>query len=318
MTEPPGSAALDRSPRAEPPGECDLVVVGAGIIGLAVAREALRRRPGASVAVLEREAEVGFHQTGHNSGVIHAGIYYRPGSLKARLCVEGARELYEFCEEHGIQAEACGKLIVATEEGELPRLDELERRGRENAVPGLRRLRGDEIPEHEPHARGIAALLSPRTGVVDFPTVAAALAAEVREAGGVVATRCAVTGVEQRGGRIALRHERGETRARFAVFCAGGWSDRLAEAAGAPADPRIVPFRGAWMRLRQDRRHPVRSLIYPVPDPSLPFLGVHLSRWSNGEVLIGPTALLAGARDAYRMRRVRGRDLAATLAWPGT
>ena len=302
----------------DPRGECDLAVVGAGIIGLAVAREMLSRRPQLSVTVLEREDEVGFHQTGHNSGVIHAGIYYNPGSLKAKLCVEGAAEMYEFCEQHGVDHQRCGKVIVALDESELPGLDELERRGRKNGVPGLRRLSGEELREIEPHAAGVAALHSPNTGIADFPGVARALAAQLGERGVSVATGAGVTGVSVDGGRVRLSHAGGETRARFAVFCAGGWSDRLAVMAGAPAEPRIVPFRGAYLRLKPERRELVRSLIYPVPDPNLPFLGVHLTRHTNGDVLVGPTALLAGARDAYALRKIRPRDLAATAGWPGS
>jgi 2-hydroxyglutarate dehydrogenase len=303
---------------AQPPGRADLAVVGAGILGLAVARELLRRDPARRVVVLEREQQIGFHQTGHNSGVIHAGIYYAPGSLKAQLCVEGARELYAFCEEHAIAHERCGKVIVATEPGELAALDELERRGRANGVPDLKRLDAAGLARVEPHARGLAALHSPHTGIADFAAVARALAQEVRESGGEVVTGCGVTGVQTGDRSIRLVHERGALEAGHAVFCAGGWSDRLAVAAGADPDPRIVPFRGAYLRLRADRRHLVRGLIYPVPDPTLPFLGVHLSKHTSGDVLIGPTALLAGARDAYPLRRVRARDVADTLRWPGT
>ena len=302
----------------DPEADCDVAVVGAGIVGLATARALALGEGALRVTVLEREPEVGLHQTGHNSGVVHAGIYYEPGSLKARLCVEGARELYDYCEEHGVAHERCGKVIVARSEAELGALDELERRGRANGVPDLRRLGPGELREVEPHAAGVAALHSPFTGIADFPGVARAMAREL-EAGEVpVATGCGVRGVELRGRRIVLRHERGETAARFAVFCAGGWSDRLAVASGASPDPRIVPFRGAYLRLRPERRHLVRSLVYPVPDPRLPFLGVHLTRHTSGDVLIGPTAMLAPARDAYSLGRVRGRDLAATLAWPGT
>jgi 2-hydroxyglutarate dehydrogenase len=297
--------------------ECDVVVVGGGILGLAVARELLRRRAGASVTVLERERALARHQTGHNSGVIHAGIYYEPGSLKARLCVEGARELYAYCEEHGVRFERLGKLIVARDESELGRLDELERRGRANEVPGLRRVDAQGLREIEPHARGVAGLHSPATGVVDFAEVALALAADVQAAGGRVEAGCEVTGIDAAdgaahaagssgGGRIRLVHSRGETRARFAVLCAGAWADELAVMAGADPDPRIVPFRGAYLRLRPDRSHLVRGLVYPVPDPALPFLGVHLSRHIDGNVSLGPSALLAPAR------------LAHSLAWPGT
>jgi 2-hydroxyglutarate dehydrogenase len=293
-------------------------VVGGGIIGLAVARELLARTPGASVCVLEREPELGTHQTGHNSGVIHAGVYYAPGSLKARLCVEGAREMYEYCRARGIASERCGKLIVATDASELGRLEELERRAQANGVEGIRRLDAAGIEAIEPHARGVAALHSPATGIADFAAVARAYAGDVHAAGGVVATDCEVLGVEHAPRSLRLRHSHGATEADHAVFCAGAWADRLAVAAGADPDPRIVPFRGAYLRLAPERRHLVRSLIYPVPDPSLPFLGVHLTKHIDGDVLIGPTALMAGARDAYSLRTVRARDLRDTLAWPGT
>jgi 2-hydroxyglutarate dehydrogenase len=302
----------------DPAGECDVAIVGAGILGLAVARELHSRDPALSIRVLEKEDGVGRHQTGHNSGVLHAGIYYMPGSLKARLCVEGMREMYEYCERNDIAFERCGKVIVALDESELPGLDELERRGQANGVPGLRRLDGAELREVEPHARGVAALHSPATGIVDFGGVARQLARDLEEAGVPVHTGCAIEAAAPGGDRIALRHTRGETRARQAVFCAGLWSDRLAVAAGGSPDPRIVPFRGGYLRLKPERRELVRSLIYPVPDPALPFLGVHLTRHADGDVLIGPTALMVGARDAYEVAKLRPRDLGATLAWPGT
>jgi L-2-hydroxyglutarate oxidase len=301
-----------------PPRDCDIAVIGAGIVGLAAARELRARHPGASVAVLEREPAIATHQTGHSSGVVHAGIYYRPGSLKASLCVEGARELYEYCEERGIRIARAGKVIVATEPAELPRLDELERRGRENEVPGLRRITADELREIEPHATGIAALHSPATGVVDFREVAASLASELTGSGATLSTGCGVEAISADSGGISLSHGNGELRAGAAVFCAGLWSDRLAVMAGASAEPRIIPFRGAYLSLRPERRHLVRTSIYPVPDPDLPFLGVHLTRDLDGSVHVGPSALIAGARDAYRLTRFRARDLASTLAWPGT
>jgi 2-hydroxyglutarate dehydrogenase len=303
---------------AEPPQSCDLAVVGGGIVGLAVARELILRNPRSSVCVLERETEVGTHQTGHNSGVIHAGVYYTPGSLKARLCVEGAREMYEYCAERGIANERCGKLIVATDASELSRLEEIERRAKANGVPGLRRVDAAGIEELEPHARGIAGLHSPSTGIADFAAVARAYAEDVLEAGGAVATACEVTDVTIETRSLRLTHSRGTTEAGHAVFCAGAWADRLAVTAGADPDPRIVPFRGAYLRLVPERRDLVRSLIYPVPDPSLPFLGVHLTKHISGEVLIGPTALMAGARDAYSLGTIRGRDVLDTLTWPGT
>lgn len=299
------------------PPRCDVAVVGGGILGLAVARELSRRHPHASLCVLEREHRLAGHQTGHNSGVIHAGIYYAPGSLKARLCVEGARELYRHCEERGIRCSRRGKLVIAVEPSELPRLHELHRRASANGVGGLRLLDGDRIAEVEPHAQGVAALHSPQTGIVDFAAVARSYAEDVLASGGRILTGCKVVRADERHGRLAIEHSHGFTEARCAIFCAGAWSDRLAVACGAEANPRIVPFRGAYLRLRPHRRQLVQGLIYPVPDPRLPFLGVHLTRTIAGEVLVGPTALLAGARDAYRLGQVRGSDLLDTVCWPG-
>jgi 2-hydroxyglutarate dehydrogenase len=295
----------------------DVAVVGGGIVGLATARALALR--GRRVLVLEREARLGAHQTSHNSGVIHQGIYYAPGSLKARLCREGADALYEYCAGHGIPAEPCGKVVVAVRDSDLPRLDDLERRARANGVPGLERLGPAELRAIEPEATGLAALHSPRTGIVDFAAVAASYARDVEAEGGEIRTGAPVRAVLDRPGGAEVLLGGGEVvRAPRAVTCGGAWSDRLAAASGAPLDLRIVPFRGAYLKLRADRTHLVRGQIYPVPDPSLPFLGVHLSRTIGGEVLLGPTALLAGARDAYRLARVRRADLGATLRWPGT
>lgn len=281
---------------AELPERCDTVVVGGGIIGLAVARELRRRRPDDSIIVLEREAEIARHQTGRNSGVIHQGVYYAPGSLKAALCRRGADLMYAFCEQQAIDVERCGKVIVATSDRELRRLDELHRRGLENGVPGLRRLSSHELREVEPNATGVAALHSPQTGIVDFAAVAMALAGETHVVRGCVVERL----VEETGG-VRVVHRDGETHARFAIACAGLWSAKLAVASGLDEDPRIVPFRGGYHVLREDRRDLVRGLIYPVPDPALPFLGIHLTRRIDGEVLVGPSALLVGG-----------------LGWPGT
>jgi L-2-hydroxyglutarate oxidase len=287
-----------------PAGSCDIAVVGAGILGLAVARELHHRDPDRKLVVLEREPRVAAHQTSHNSGVIHAGIYYRAGSLKARLCAAGARELYDYCDEHGVPYERSGKVIVARDARELERLDALEGRARENEVAGLRRLTGEELLELEPHCRGVAALHSPSTGVVEFAAVAEALARELAQAGVPVTTGCEVAGVRASSRGLVVDHALGRTAARFAVFCAGAWSDVLAERAGAEPDPRIVPFVGRYLYLRPEHAHLVRSLIYPVPDPALPFLGVHLSRHIDGRVSLGPTALLQPRR--------------RSLAWPGT
>ena len=295
-----------------------MAIVGGGIVGQAVARELLIRRPGASLCVLEAEPRIGAHQTGRSSGVIHAGIYYEPGSLKAQLCVEGARALYDYCDEKGVPYRKSGKLVVAVEDSELGRLDELERRGIANSVPRLRRLAGDEIAEIEPNARGVAALHSPATGVVDFVAVATSYADDMEAAGGTLHLGTTVHRAVPLQGKLAIEHSAGTTVAKQAVFCAGLWSDRLAVACGAPADPRIVPFRGGYLKLAPAEAELIRANVYPVPDPDMPFLGAHLTRNFAGDVLIGPSALMAPARDAYDLRRVRRRDLGETLRWPGT
>ena len=301
------------------PSSYDRVVVGAGILGLAVAREVLRRRPTTRLIVVDQAASVGAHQTSHNSGVIHAGVYYAPGSLKAQLCVRGAALMYEYCERHGIEADRIGKLIIATHAGELPGLDELERRARANGVPGIRRIDAQQIKEIEPQATGLAALHSPNTGIVNFQRVCEQLATDVREAGGELRLGWPVTDVQANARQTRLTGPGADAiEATGAVFCAGLAADRLAVLAGASPDPRIVPFRGGYLRLRADRRDLVNGLIYPVPDPSLPFLGVHLTPQIGGEVVLGPSALLVGARDAYALTTIRGRDLVDTFAWPGT
>jgi L-2-hydroxyglutarate oxidase len=283
----------------------DMAVAGGGIVGLATARELALR--GRRVVLLERGPQLGQHQTTHNSGVIHAGIYYAPGSLKARLCVDGAARLYDYCAANGIEAVRCGKLVVAVRDADLPRLDELERRGRANGVPELARLGPDEIPAVEPAARGLGALHSPHTGMVDFGKVAAAYARDVEANGGEIRRGAAVRALIEREDSVEAVLENGDrVPAARAVACAGAWSDRLALASGARPDVRIVPFRGAYLRLQ--RPELVRGQIYPVPDPALPFLGVHLSRTIGGDVIVGPTALLAPAHV----------DLRATLRWPGT
>jgi len=296
----------------------DVAVVGAGIIGLAVANELARRRPDASIVVLEREAAIASHQTSHSSGVIHAGLYYAPGSLKARLTRRGVELLYDYCRARGIEARACGKVVVAAEPRELGRLERLAERALANGVPGARLLNAGEIASIEPHAAGIAALHSPRTGVVDFAAVARALAEDLAAAGHPILTGAEVTSLRPERGAVAVGHRRGALRAGLVVCCAGLWSDRVARLSGGRAEPRIVPFRGAYAQLRADRAQLVRALIYPVPDPELPFLGAHLTRDAGGRVLAGPTALLAASRRAYRLRDAGARDLAETLAWPGT
>lgn len=276
------------------------------------------RRPGTSLAVLDKEPAVGTHQTGHNSGVIHSGIYYAPGSLKARLCTAGARLMYEFCESHGVPAERCGKLIVATHEGELPALGELHRRGTANGVPGLEMVGPGRIREIEPHCSGVEALWSPATGIVDFSRVVRALAGEVTGRGGTILTGREVTGLTGKNGPVVVTTTGGDYTADRVLTCAGLHSDRVAALSGAPAEPRIVPFRGDYWQLRPQRRHLARNLIYPVPDPKFPFLGVHFTRRiGDNAVWLGPNAVLALAREGYRRSAVRPADVAQTLGYPG-
>lgn len=299
-------------------GYYDVAVVGAGIVGLAVARELLTRQPDARLVVIDKQHGVAQHQTGHNSGVIHSGIYYAPGSLKARLCVEGARLMFEYCDENEIPYERCGKLIVALREDELPGLDELESRGRANGVPGLRRVTGAEIQEIEPEGWGLSALHSPNTGIVDFGEVARAIERELRRKGVDFALGCEVKGVGRVGEATVIASTNSTFRVRSAILCAGLGSDRLAVSAGASPDPRIVPFRGAYLHLAADQAPVVRGMIYPVPDPELPFLGVHVTKHIDGHVSLGPTAMLVASREGYSALRVTPRDVVSTLSWPGT
>ena len=296
----------------------DVTVVGAGIVGLASARELLRRRPGLRVALVDKESRAGVHQTGHNSGVIHSGIYYAPGSLKARLCVAGARDLYAYCEANGIPTERCGKVIVATEESELGRLQGLHERGLANGVEGLEMIGPDRLRELEPHCAGIRALWSPATGIVDFALVARGYAGDVRNAGAEVHTGREVRGLRRMADRVVLETTAGELETRRVVTCAGLHADRVAALSDGAREPRIVPFRGDYWQLRPAARSLCRNLIYPVPDPAFPFLGVHATRRiATGEVWLGPNAVLAFAREGYRRRDLRARDLAEALANPG-
>ncbi|MEO6798007.1 MAG: L-2-hydroxyglutarate oxidase [Candidatus Dormibacter sp.] len=295
----------------------DVIVVGGGILGLATARVLLQRRPGLRLTVLEKEAQVGSHQSGHNSGVIHSGLYYQPGSLKATLCLRGARLMTEFCEEHRIPYERCGKLIIATRETERERLLELHRRGTANGVAGLQLVGEDGIRQIEPCARGLLGLYSPTTAIVDFGAVTRALAADVERLGGTIATSTAVHGIHPRGPQIHVITRTGRFETASLVTCGGLFADRLARMTGGPADPRIVPFRGDYLVLKASRRSMVRGLIYPVPDPALPFLGVHTTRRVDGDIWLGPNAVLAFARAGYRFSSVNLNDLAGIVAWPG-
>ena len=295
----------------------DVVVVGAGIVGLAVAREILRRQPHTRLAVLDKESDIAQHQTGHNSGVIHSGIYYKPGSVKAKACVAGAAQLMQFCDEREIPYQRCGKVIIATEEEELPRLNDLLERGNANGCPDLRIIDADELKEVEPHATGIKALLSPNTGIVDYRDVARAYASDIRKSSGQILTNHEVLALHQRPEGTILETSGGYIQAKRVVTCGGLWADRVARLTGAPLEPRIVPFRGDYYILRHDRRHLVRSNIYPVPDPRFPFLGVHLTPRIDGDIWLGPNAVLAFARDGYRFRDVNFGDLREMAGFTG-
>jgi L-2-hydroxyglutarate oxidase LhgO len=292
------------------------VIVGAGILGLATGRELARTTGNAEIVVLEKEREIAAHQTSHNSGVVHAGIYYAPGSLKARLCRRGLGLLRDFCAAHELPYEACGKVVVATDEREVEPLERLAERATANGVPGLRWLTEHELTEVEPNARGVAGLHSPETAIADFGAVARAFAAEITAAGGNVRTGTTVARIDH-DATVELTNG-ARIEADRVIVCAGLEADRLAIASGESAEPRIVPFRGEYWQLRPERAHLVRGLIYPVPDPALPFLGVHLTRKIGGAVLLGPNAILSTARDAYERRRFDPRDVYDAISWPGT
>jgi L-2-hydroxyglutarate oxidase len=294
----------------------DVAVVGGGILGLATARELRRRFPTAAIAVLEKERRIAAHQTGHNSGVIHSGVYYTPGGLKARLCRAGNASMVAFCREQGVPVEICGKLIVATEPEELPRLEALLQRGLANGLK-VRRMDLGEVREREPHVRAIAAIDVPSTGIVDFSQVCDALRRLLEADGVELRLDTEVRGLARANSSHLLRTGAGEIRADYLVNCAGLHSDRLARAAGADPGARIVPFRGEYYELVAKRRDLVRGLVYPVPDPALPFLGVHLTRMIDGSVHVGPNAVPAGSREGYRRGGLSVRDMAATAAWPG-
>jgi L-2-hydroxyglutarate oxidase len=296
--------------------QADLVVVGAGLVGLATAWTFAQRHAGTRVLVLEKESRVGLHQSGRNSGVLHSGIYYKPGSLKALTCRAGLRKLEQFCEEHSIRWQRCGKLIVAVNEGELPALEELERRGRANGV-SVERLGPNEIQQCEPHAAGIAALRVHDTGIIDYAGVCKQLVGLLHRAGHRVVTSGEVFDIKSTAGGVELKTRAGGVAAGHLINCAGLYSDRLARMAGLQPAVRIIPFRGEYYELKPGRRELCRNLIYPVPDPAFPFLGVHLTRMIDGSVECGPNAVLAWAREGYRWTNVSPRDLWDTVSFPG-
>lgn len=293
-------------------------IVGAGVIGLAIGREITMKRPGTRVVVVEKEDRIGVHQTGHNSGVVHAGIYYQPGSLKAQLCTRGAAMLREYTTERQLPYDGCGKLVVAVTHDDVARLDALHARADANGVPGMRRIGTDEIRELEPHATGLAALHSPRTAITDFTRIAQSFADDIEEAGGEVRLSSPVRHIAAAGDAVTVTAGQQQLNVDRLIVCAGLHSDAVSGLAGDIAEPRIVPFRGEYLRVLPEKAAMVRGLIYPVPDPRYPFLGVHFTRTVSGDVEIGPNAVLALAREGYRWSNVNWRDLRSITGWPGT
>lgn len=295
----------------------DLVIIGGGIVGCATALATISRNPGLKVLLLEKETRLAAHQTGHNSGVIHAGLYYRPGSLKAATCASGREALYRFCAEHDIPHKRCGKVVVAVDESELPRLDELERRGLANGLDGLQRLTTKQLRDHEPNVSGVAGLFVPQTGVVDYVQVTQKMAALFEAQGGTVRLGATVTRIQNANGTCLVEAGGNRIEARGLVNCAGLHADRIARSAGLQPDLQIVPFRGEYYEIRPERRHLVRHLIYPVPDPEMPFLGVHFTRRIDDSVEAGPNAVLAWRREGYRRTDISLGDLAETFSFGG-
>ncbi|HEY3330654.1 MAG TPA: L-2-hydroxyglutarate oxidase [Capsulimonadaceae bacterium] len=295
----------------------DVIVIGGGIVGLATAREIMKRRPTARLAVLEKEPEVAAHQTGHNSGVVHAGIYYKPGSLKAQLCVAGARRMAAYAQLNNVRYEQCGKLIVAATEEELPVLDTLLSRATANGVPGVKRIDKDRLSDFEPNVAGVGGLWSPSTAIIDFAGIAKAFAADINKAEGQVLTSRTVREIRRDGSVTVIVTNRGEYKTRSLVNCAGLHSDRIALMCGIEPNVRIVPFRGEYYHITPGRAHLVRGLIYPVPDPRFPFLGVHFTKSVDGSIEAGPNAVLALAREGYLKSDINLADAIGTLCWPG-
>lgn len=330
----------------------DIIIIGGGIVGLATAYNLLKKRPETRLLLLEKEAEIAQHQTGHNSGVIHSGLYYKPGSLKARNCIGGYHQLIEFCEDHGIEYEICGKIVVATEETQLPLLDNLYQRGGQNGLEGLKMLESEALPDYEPYVAGIKGIWVPQTGIIDYMDVAKTLAGLIENMGGEIQLGAKVTSISSDGSRnvyvvtepsgkismsdlkhlngaeqqpaehtktsgSSLNHPHTHTRTQFVVSCAGLYSDKITRLTEPDLDLRIVPFRGEYYQLKPEKEYLVRNLIYPVPDPNFPFLGVHYTRMKKGGVEAGPNAVLAMAREGYKKTDVNFKEFIETLRWPG-
>jgi L-2-hydroxyglutarate oxidase LhgO len=295
----------------------DAVIVGGGIVGLATAYRLLEARPQLKILLLEKEAKLAAHQTGNNSGVLHAGLYYKPGSEKARCAVQGLQQMIAFCREHGIAHEQCGKIVVATEQNELERLENLWKRGNENGLQGLRKLNPAQIKEIEPHAAGIAAIHVPQEGIVDYPAVCEKLGELIRQRGGEIKLNTRVEKIISDGGEKVVETSAGNFRTKFVVACGGLHADRVVKMSGQKPTAKIVPFRGEYYVIKKERQHLVRNLIYPVPDAKFPFLGVHFTRLIHGGIEAGPNAVLAFAREGYKWTDFNLRDFAESLTFPG-
>jgi L-2-hydroxyglutarate oxidase len=295
----------------------DVMIVGGGIVGLATAHRLYEQRPNLRLLLLEKEGALARHQTGNNSGVLHSGLYYRPGSEKARMSVEGLKQMVAFCRTHGIKHEICGKVVVATSPEELPRLENLWQRGNANGLQGLRKLAPEQIAEIEPHAAGVAAIHVPQEGIVDYTGVSEKLGELVRNRGGEIRLKARVSKLIPDANGWVAESSAGTFRARFVVTCAGLHSDRLVRASGQKPRAKIIPFRGEYHKIKPSRQHLVRHLIYPVPDPKFPFLGVHFTRLIGGGIEAGPNAVLAFAREGYHWSNINLRDLAESLCFPG-
>ncbi|MCS7023786.1 MAG: L-2-hydroxyglutarate oxidase [Bryobacteraceae bacterium] len=294
-----------------------IVVIGGGLVGLATAYRLQQAYPQVQVTVVEKEDSVGRHQSGHNSGVLHCGLYYKPGSLKAKLAVEGIQQMVAFCQQHHIPHEVCGKLVIAASAEEVPRLRELHQRGAQNGLKGLQWMTPEQFREIEPHAAGVAALSVPQEGIVDYPVVARVLAQQIEQQGGSVKTRSEVIAIRREASRWLILTRSGEYPADLLINCAGLHSDRVAALSGCPPQVRIVPFRGEYYQIRKERQYLVKHLIYPVPDPKFPFLGVHFTRLIHGGIECGPNAVLALSREGYRKFDISLRDVWDALSYPG-
>jgi len=295
----------------------DIIIIGAGIVGLATALQIKKQRPSVKLLVLDKESKLAAHQTGHNSGVIHSGLYYKPGSLKATNCINGYNMLIEFCKEHDIDFELPGKIVVATSDEEIPLMENLHKRGEQNGLTGIKKLNSEQLKEYEPHVSGVAGLYVPQTGIVNYVTVAEKYADVIKQSDGEIMLGEKVKNINTQGKHIEVETSRNNYRCDLIVNCSGLYSDKVAKLTGQKLSVKIIPFRGEYYKLKQDKEHLVRNLIYPVPDPNFPFLGVHFTRMAQGGVEAGPNAVLAFQREGYTKSDINIGELAETLAWPG-